>query len=425
MASTFSRKLLTIGVPVLTLVFGWHLGRQYEYRAAASPQLVVASGSGKILQDPPHEANLSGMWAAWKLLSDNYIDPSALDSNKLTMGAAQGLVRAVGDPYTVLMPPKENKSFHESMEGALDGIGAELVMRDDLVVVVAPLKGSPAEKAGLLPEDIIFKVNGEQITSLTLDEVITRIRGKKGTPVTLTVYHKNDTSPHELTIMREHITVPSVETKTIDTKRGPLGYLALRQFGDNSMTEVHAALADFQKNPKIKGLILDLRFNGGGYLDGAQELTSQFVANGAVVKVVSRNKAAEILSVTGNTTYPTLPLTVLINEGSASASEIVAGALQDYGRAKIIGMKSFGKGSVQDVIELGDGSSLRVTIAHWFTPNGHSIAKLGITPDITVQRTAEDYKANKDPQLDAAVAWLAEGKDVSKEKKTGTAALLR
>lgn len=399
-----------------TLVLGWHLGRQYEQRALLLSEYYIAdsdTGSGKILLNPQQDANLSLMWRTWKLLNQYYVEPDQLTSDKLTMGAVEGLVRSVGDPYTTFMSPKQNESFRDMIQGSLEGIGAELTVRDELIVVVSPLKGSPAEKAGLLPEDVIAKVNGEDIAGLSLDEVISRVRGKKGTTVTLTIYHKGESTPVDLAIERQQITVPSLESEVKTATGGQVGYIALHQFGDHSMQEVRDALESFE-GQNIKGIIVDLRFNGGGYLDGAVDFVSIFLSEGLVVQVQKRGGDIDKTEVLGDAQYPDIPLVVLINEGSASASEIMAGALQDQDRATIIGKTSFGKGTVQDVIDLPGGSSLRVTVAHWLTPNGKNLGKEGVEPDIEVDRSIEDYKADRDPQLDAALLWLTEGKDVTK-----------
>jgi carboxyl-terminal processing protease len=250
------------------------------------------------------------------------------------------------------------------------------------------------------------------VAGMSLDEVVSRVRGEKGTTVKIAVYRKQETAPREFVIKRDEITVPSVESEIKTATGGKVGYIALHQFGDHSMDEVREALAEFS-GQNLKGIIIDLRFNGGGYLDGAVELTSMFLNEGLVVQVEKRGGETEQLKVLGNAAFASVPLAIMINEGSASASEIVAGALQDQGRAKIIGMTSFGKGTVQDVIDLPGGSSLRVTVAHWLTPKGKNLAKEGIEPDIRIDRSAEDFQTERDPQLDAALVWITEGRDVA------------
>jgi carboxyl-terminal processing protease len=361
------------------------------------------------IKDPEKNADLSIVWTAWRTLLQHYIAPEKIDAQKLVLGAAEGLVRAVGDPYTVFMSPTDSKDFRQSLNGSLEGIGAELTERDKLIVVAAPLKGSPAEKAGILPEDIILEVNGEATDGWSLNQVVSKVRGPRGTSVTLTLYRKGATAPIKVTIKREAITIPSVDSRLIDVEGGQVGYVELSQFGDHSTEEVRNALQEF-RSKKIKGLILDLRYNGGGYLEGAIDLSSMFLREGKVVSVERRNTPTEVHEVSGNPVYPDVPMVVLMNEGSASASEITAGALQDNKRATVIGVKSFGKGTVQEVIELPGGSALRVTVAKWLTPNGKDLSKEGIHPDYVVERTIEQLQKQQDPQLDAALEFLATGK---------------
>jgi carboxyl-terminal processing protease len=312
------------------------------------------------------------------------------------------MVYSLEDPYTTFLTPKENKDFQESINGTLEGIGAELTLRDGMITVVSPLKGSPAKKAGIQPEDVILKVNGENIQDFSLEQVVMRIRGPKGSKVKLTLGRKGQSEPFDVEILRETININSVDWKMIDG----IAHIELNQFGGKTRGEFTKAISEIQlKRPK--GVILDLRYNGGGYLDGAVDIASEFMEKGKVVSVKKRNPIEdEVTYVTGKARMATVPMVVLINKGSASASEIVAGAIRDNGRGTIIGETSFGKGTVQEVQNLIDGSSLRITIAKWFTPSNVNISKVGITPDKEVKRTIEDIKANKDPQLDAAVEFL-------------------
>lgn len=399
---------VTLIASALLISLGWQLGTHYQEQILSRRirQLEVfyggESGSGKVLSDPEREADLSLLWAVWRLLQQHYIEPTTLTSDKLIMGATEGLVRAVGDPYTVFMEPEENQEFHDGLAGTLQGIGAELQEREETIVIVSPLKGSPAAKAGLLPNDIILTVDDETTEGLHLGEVVSKIRGPKGTKVTLTVFREKEAKPLEFTITRDEIQVPSVEAEVRKTATGSVGILALNQFGEHSIEEVRRELVEFEKQ-NVDGIVLDLRWNGGGYLEGAVDLASFFLKEGRVVTVESRANGTQHHAVSGKPIFPELPLVILQNEGSASASEIVAGALQDVGRATVIGTKSFGKGTVQEVIELPGGGSLRVTIAKWFTPKGRDLGKEGVVPDIVAERSAEDIQAERDPQLDAAL----------------------
>jgi carboxyl-terminal processing protease len=413
-------RIVALGLlPFIALALGFQLGMRYEQGALQSlrpdaEHVLTLTGSGKVITgDPQQQVDISILWDVWTLLQDHYINPEKMTSNTMVYGAVSGLVDSLGDPYTLFMTPKDTKSFDDAMSGTLEGIGAQLDLTDGRVVVVAPLKSSPAEKAGLLSHDIIVKVDNRDTEGLRLDEVVMLIRGPKGSSVTLTLSRPGKSAPVTVTVVRDSIHIPSVESKTVKTKKGTIGVVALNQFGDDSIPEVMKALNALPKN--INGVVLDLRFNGGGYLEGAIDLVSMFQKTGQVVTVEKRGEAPEVHNVTGKTVLPDTPLVVLINGGSASASEIAAGALQDSKRAMIIGTQSFGKGTVQEIIDLTGGSSLRVTIAKWLTPSGHDLGKKGITPDIVLDRTVEEYKAEKDPQMDAATMWLLEKKDITKQ----------
>lgn len=376
------------------------------------------TGSGAVLAHPEKEVNMALFWGVWKLLLRNYIEPLTLNSREMFFGAIHGLVAAVGDPYTVFMTPQENDDFHQSLNGELQGIGAELTLRDGHIIVVAPLRGSPAEHAGLLPQDIIIAVDGEIVEGKPLTDVVRRIRGVPGTSVTLKLVRAEKKDPISITIVRAEIRVPSIEYRAITSGSGTVGYLEVNQFGEETIREATRALRSVEEE-ELDGLIIDLRFNGGGFLEGAVAFTSLFLERGEVVSVERREGVPQRQYVSGHPIFPSLPLVVLINEGSASASEIVAGALQDHARATIIGVKSFGKGTVQEVFDLPGGSSLRVTTAHWLTPKGRNLGKEGVEPDISIERTKEDFEADYDPQLSSALEWILEGVGVSETRRVG------
>lgn len=395
--SSTNRLILLIALPITTLLVGWEAGAIWGHDRLDAMENVTV--------DPESSVDLSMMWNVWRLLQTKYVEPADLDPQKMVIGAVTGMVQAIGDPYTLFMTAKENSDFRESLSGHLQGIGAQLSQSGTQIVVVSPLKGSPAEAAGLMPEDIIIAVDDEDISGQNLDEVVTKVRGPKGTTVILTVARESAQEVLNMSIRRDDITVPSTEYETKADPRGDIGYLAINQFGDETIGEIRTILSGIDAS-KLKGFIVDLRYNGGGYLDGAVDLVSMFQKQGMVVEVAGRGNDSEKHYVTGRPVLPDIPLVVLVNEGSASASEITAGALQDSGRATIVGVKSFGKGTVQEIIDLSGGTSLRVTIAHWLTPNGRNLSKEGVMPDIIVERTREDFLADKDPQLDAAMNEL-------------------
>jgi carboxyl-terminal processing protease len=322
----------------------------------------------------------------------------------MIFGAIKGMTDALEDPYTIFMTPKENKEFQDVMEGTLEGIGAELTIRHGMLTVISPLKGSPAKKAGLQPEDIIYAVDGELVDEMTFEEAVLKIRGEKGTQVTITVLRKGYQDPIDIDITRDTINIDSVEWRMENN----IAIIEINQFGTNTRWEFSKVINEILNN-RPKGIILDLRYNGGGYLDGAVDIVSEFIEKGKVVTIKKRNpEEDEIIYVNGQARMASQPLAILINKGSASAAEIVAGAIQDHERGTVIGENSFGKGTVQEVENLIGGSSLRMTVAKWFTPNDTNISEAGITPDIIVELDYEDLENGDDPQLNAAIDYINE-----------------
>jgi carboxyl-terminal processing protease len=377
---------------------GWHVGANQ----AQKTQSGIFSQDKVSMSTGDEKVDMQLFWDVWSLLASRYVDPQALDFKKMIYGSIRGMVLSLDDPYTTFLTPKENKDFQNSMDGTLEGIGAELTFRNELITVVSPLKNSPAKKAGLQPEDVILKIDGVDTSTFTFEQAVMKIRGPKGSKVVLTISRKGYDKPIDLTIVRQTVNVSSVDW----SMKGDIAVIEINQFGSKTQDEFSKAISEIlPKGPK--GIVLDLRYNGGGYLDGAVDIVSEFMDKGKVVTVKKRNPAEdEVIYVNGKARVASVPMAVLINKGSASASEIVAGSIQDNARGKIIGEQSFGKGTVQEVENLIDGSSLRVTIAKWYTPNNNNITEVGITPDIVVKRTPEDMQANKDPQLDAALDYL-------------------
>jgi carboxyl-terminal processing protease len=324
-----------------------------------------------------------------------------LDKNQLTDGLKTGLVNATGDPYTEYFNPKDAKEFNDQLKGSITGIGAELGTSGGNIVIVAPLAGFPAEKAGLKPKDIVAAINGKTTTGMTVSTAVRSIRGDAGTKVTLTIVRSNG-NPFDVTIAREKITVPSVKWQ-VD---GSIGYMKVSQFTDDTIKLAQQAAQDF-KAKNVKAIVLDLRADPGGYLTAAINLSSLWLDNGKTV--VQERRGGTIVSTetaSGNNPLKGIPTIVLIDGGSASASEITAGALRDNGAATLLGEKSFGKGSVQQVENLPGGSEMKVTVARWYTPDGQNIDKQGIKPDTVVTISDADAKAGKDAQKDKAYQLL-------------------
>ncbi len=326
-----------------------------------------------------------------------------LDENTILNGLKHGLAQSTGDPYTSYFTPSEAKNFNDQLNGTFQGIGAELSKdKDGNLIVVAPIDGFPAQKAGLKPRDIIIEVNGTNTTNMSVDEAVSKIRGPKGTDVKLKVV-RNKNQTIEFKITRDEIKIASVSSKTLN---GNIGYIKINEFGPDTV-ELAKKAADGFKQAGVKGMILDLRSNPGGELTGAVGVSSLWLGNNQTVLTTRRDGVIiDSFKASGGAPLVNIPTVVLIDEGSASASEIVAGALRDNKAATLIGVKSFGKGSVQDIKNLLDGAMLKVTIARWYTPNGKNIDKQGIEPDKKVLRSDSDTKAGKDPQLDAAVVFL-------------------
>jgi len=350
---------------------------------------------GKLSQD----VDFNLFWEVWDQLGKKYVDQGKINEKKLFYGALKGMTAAVGDPYTVFMDPVISKGFQDDLAGTFEGIGAEIGIKNDVLTIVAPLPDMPAEKAGLKAGDKVLAINGDSTLGISIDEAVNKIRGEKGTPVTLTVFRDEFEKPEDIEIIRGKILVSSVRTTLRDDN---IYVVKVTSFNEDTKMKFDKAIADIiEKNPE--GIILDLRNNPGGYLDTAIEMSSEWIEDGPVViEKFSEDRKNEYLA-RGRARLKDFKTVVLVNQGSASASEIVSGALQDKNEAKIVGMQTFGKGSVQTLEPLSDGSSLKITVAKWLTPKGRSINDFGITPDIIVDYTLENYENDEDPQMDKAI----------------------
>lgn len=363
----------------------------------------VASSVGNKSTGQPDSVDFAPFWKAWSVIDDRFVGTTS-DAQRRVYGAIEGMAASLGDPYTAFFPPAESKSFAEQISGNFEGVGMEIGQKDGRLVVVSPIKGSPAERAGMQPGDFILEINGKASFDMPTDEAVTLIRGKAGSTVTLTVSREGKEDPFKVSIVRAKIDVPTVKTE----ERGDVFVISLYSFTANSANLFRNALKDFINSGHHK-LVLDLRGNPGGYLDAAVDMASWFLPSGATIVREDFGKGREerVLRSKGFDVFTDkLKMVILVDGGSASASEILAGALAENGVAELVGVKTFGKGSVQELIPITDDTSLKVTIARWLTPEGHSISQQGIVPEHEVERTQEDVTARKDPQMDKALDLL-------------------
>jgi carboxyl-terminal processing protease len=395
-AGGFAALALAFGAGLFTGVSEWQ-----GSRAAAQTSITTVT---------PTNVDLGQFWTVWNILNSNFVQVHAsttipTDQEKL-YGAIEGLVASYGDPYTVFLPPSDAQVFNDDISGSFGGVGMEMGQKDGAIVVIAPLKDSPAQAAGVHSGDIVAAIDGTSTDGMIVDDAVKLIRGRKGTPVTLTLLRQGEARPLTVTIVRDTISVPIIDT----SNEGGVFTISLYSFSQNSADLFRDALRKFFLSGDTK-LILDLRGNPGGYLDAAVDMASYFLPVGDVVvtedfKGTQANVSHRSI---GYNVFANkkLSMAILVDQGSASASEILAGALQQHGVAKLVGTRTFGKGSVQQLVDLGGGAELKITVARWLTPNGTSISDGGLTPDIQASSTPEQIIAGKDPQKAAAVAWLA------------------
>jgi carboxyl-terminal processing protease len=351
-------------------------------------------------EDKPEKVDFSVFWDAWNELDKSYIDKENLKVQERVYGAIEGMVGATGDPYTNFMTPEETKDFNTDMEGSFEGIGAEIGVREDILTIIAPISGMPAEKAGLKAGDKVIEIDEESAVDLSVDEAVKKIRGPKGSKVTLTILREGESETQDIEITRDEIDLKSVR---YEKKGGGIAYIQIASFSEDTSSEFNKEITKLIAD-NSKGIILDLRNNPGGYLNIAVRMASKFIPRGElVVQERKSNGKVDQFKALGGANLEELPVVVLINEGSASASEILAGALRDQKGSLLIGEKSFGKGSVQQLKKLKDGSSLKVTIAEWLTPNGDSINEEGLKPDIKVEITQENIENQEDVQMNKAL----------------------
>jgi len=404
-----------IAITVLALILaaicfaaGMYLAGENEVVKELANQEVVFLGKilGKYSQAPEgkltQDVDFNLFWDVWDILKEEHVDRDQLNEKEMFYGALRGLVASLGDPYTVFMNPQIAQEFEEDLAGTFEGIGAQIGIKNDILTIIAPLEDMPAEKAGLRAGDKVYAIDDVSTAGITIDEAVRKIRGPKDSQVTLTISRDGLDEVEDITITRGVIIVKSVKTELRDDN---IFVIKITNFNDDTMQLFNQAVQEAVKqNPA--GIIFDLRNNPGGYLETAIEVASEWVEEGVIViEKFSEERKYEYLA-RGRARLKDYPTVVLVNQGSASASEIVAGALQDYGKATIVGMQTFGKGSVQTLEDLKDGSSVKITVAKWLTPHGRSISEEGIAPDVEVDLTNEDYDADKDPQMDKAIELL-------------------
>lgn len=420
--SNIRNIVLSLAVLLIAGGIGYQLGSRSLSVSVSTDRRVVVNTA------PPAGANVDfGLfWDVWSKVTHNYVDPKAIDLQKMVYGAITGMVAAVGDPYTSFFPPQDNQQFKDDLGGAFEGIGAQLGMKDGRVVIVSPLRGTPAESAGLKPNDFILKVDDADTTGWTVDQAVNKIRGPKGTKVRLTILHTASAEkPIEISVVRATITVPSVtwwvktpqevteisgatSAAALRTKPQRVAYISLSRFGDTTNADWNKAVADIlakQSAGKIAGVVFDLRNNPGGYLEGAVYIASEFLRTGAVVSQVNSDGTRRDYPIDRVGKLLDIPLIVLVNKGSASAAEIVSGALHDDRRAKLVGETTFGKGTVQTPYDLSGGSAVHITTGKWLLPSGNSISQKGLTPDVVVT-LPDGGTATEDAQLAKAIELL-------------------
>ncbi|MFA6273426.1 MAG: S41 family peptidase [Candidatus Paceibacterota bacterium] len=406
---------------VLLLIIGGAFFFGYQQGASHPSTKLVATELENKEVGKPDKVDFASFWQAWNVINEKFVTAatSTTDQEKV-YGAIEGLAKSLGDPYTVFFPPEENKAFETEISGKFEGVGMELGIKDNILSVVAPLKDTPAFRAGIKSGDKIIKINDTLSADMSIEAAVKMIRGPRGTPVTLTIAREGKNEPLEIKIVRDVINIPTIDTEikkivasadgdgTTNPWQNEVYVIKLYNFTGNSVNLFREALRGFIASGTHK-LVLDLRGNPGGYLDAAVDMASWFLPAGKVVvseeyavgtePTIHRSRGYNIFN-------DSLKMIILVNEGSASASEILAGALREHNIAKLVGAKTFGKGSVQELVKITPDTSLKLTIARWLTPLGHSISEEGLAPDYEVKITAKDVEAKRDPQMDKAVEIL-------------------
>ena len=397
------KKYISIPIWIFLLIFIFGFG--FFIGNFSKPSVEKIEGLSNKELDIPSLVDFNLFWDAWNVVERKYVNRFELDRQKMVYGAIVGMLDSLEDPYSIFMEPKDSEKFIDDMSGSFDGIGAEVGIRKEVLTIISPLEGNPAQKAGLKPGDKILKIDDILTGDLNLDEAVSLIRGERGVEVTLLIFREEWKEAKEIKIIRDEIKIPIIKWEILDDN---IAHIQFYHFTENSASEFRRTINEIlllQPN----GIILDLRNNPGGYLETAVDIASWFLPKGEIVIIedFGNDKRNEFIS-KGYKKLEDMPTIVLINEGSASASEILAGALRDIKEIKIVGQKSFGKGSIQQLEKLKGGSSVKITVAKWLTPSGLSISEEGIAPDEEVEITMEDIDEMRDPQLDKALEMLNE-----------------
>ncbi|RJR31060.1 S41 family peptidase [Candidatus Parcubacteria bacterium] len=391
----YFKKLLILFFGVTILVAGFGFG--YSYGISDWQKSIDKSN----ISQNNDKIDFDLFWETWNYVKENSVKGDISDK-QLFYGALEGIVASIKDPYSIFLEPETAEKFDDELSGSFEGIGAEIGIKKNQLTVIAPLPGTPAQKAGLMAGDFILSIDGTDTSGIALDFAVSKIRGPKGTEVTLMIFREGGEEPFEVKIVRDKIDIVSVRW---EMKSGDVAYIELMYFNGDTLEEFNKIVSRII-DLKPEAVILDLRNNPGGYLQTAVEVAGAWIEKDVVVYEKGRDETKFSHKANGKARFKNLPTVVLINGGSASGSEIVAGALQDYKVATLVGETSFGKGSVQDLVKLSDGSSIKLTVAEWYTPSGRNINQEGIEPDIAVELTKDDYDNDRDPQLDKALEIL-------------------
>jgi len=392
MKKILSKSLVGIALIIITFV-AFNFGFHYGYEQVPMPP-----------KELPSDVDISLLWDVWNKIEEKY--SGDINYQEMIFGAAKGMVSGLGDPYTVFFQPEDSKIFQDDIAGSFEGVGMKIGIKKGELTVIAPLEESPAQKAGLLAGDIIIKVEDVYTKDITIDKAVKLIRGERGTEVNLTVYRDSWNDVREIKITRDVIKISTVKMEVV---QGDIAHITIYQFSSNLDLDFAKITDRVVQDKSIKKIVLDLRNNPGGLLHQAQLIAGYFLEKGDLVTIESFGEGREEQEylAMGNEILKDYPITILINQGTASGAEILAAALRDNrDGVKLIGEQSFGKGSVQEPINLRDGSLIKITIAHWLTPKGALISEIGLEPDIVVKMTEEDYKEERDPQLEKAIEIL-------------------